>query len=220
MSNLEIDLSNESIELFYRKNRGRAQLIVIILHMAEINFKWVSDYVLSDLIKEDFLPFYQVPVLIDHEKDLKIAQSCAIVRYLSLKYGFYPTDSAKEIALNEQMMEEHVDMYNLIRNTNASKSVEGWIDLEKNSIPKHLNFCEKILSEIKPTDQYPFFSRSERPMMGDLAIFSILNFINELFPEMLKGYSELSKYYQVFLGIPQIQRYLQLDLPIYFVRPV
>jgi len=189
--------------------------------MAQVEFDWTCDYVLVDLVNSNILPFNQVPMLIDRETGIKLVQSCAIVRYLSHKYGFYPgMDHPKELAINEQMMEQHVDMYNAIRNTNAEKSVEGWRNLVNNVIPKHLRFCEKILSDIGPTDQYPFFSRSTSPKMGDLAIFSILNFIIELFPGMICGYPLLNQFYQTCSKIPQIAQYLSLNLPIYFVNPL
>ena len=102
---------DKPIELIYRKNRGRSQLIVLILYMAEVNFEWTSQYIQSDLIRQGLLPFNQVPLLIDREQNIIIAQSCAIVRYLAQKYDLYPSRNClKEIAINEQMMEQHVDM--------------------------------------------------------------------------------------------------------------
>jgi len=150
-------------------------------------------------------PFGQLPYLIDG--NVKIGQSLAIARYVSRKGGLQG-DTDADFAISEQLLEEHGDIYNVLAKAQyADNKPEAWKNAWETSIPNHLGFLEKILNG----DHF-----GSKLTAGDVAVFSILNTIIDLKPEILKNYPKLQAHYTRFATNPLLAKYLGSGIGIYF----
>ena len=86
------------MKLVYFDAYGFAEPMRMLLNHAKVEFEDVrvarDDWPKYKADHIDELEFGQVPVLYDGGKQLN--QSASILRYLSVKYGYYPTDAYEQ----------------------------------------------------------------------------------------------------------------------------
>jgi glutathione S-transferase P len=151
-------------------------------------------------------PFGQVPVL--HDGDFHLAQSNAILRYVSRKYGFYGNND-KEAALidmiNDQQEDVRLTYYYFIYNDYDKPT--GREDYIK-SLPTHLAPFEKFLGE---NNGGTGFFVGDKISFADYNIFDLLDIFEVLSPNILDGFPKLKGFYSRIASRDKIAKHRSTD---------
>lgn len=195
----------EKFVLYYFDARGKAELIRLIFAYLGIEYTDKRFGVNGDAFAEfkDFknekeIPFNQVPIL--EINDLILAQSQAIVRYLSKKY---------KISGNNELNEFYADMifcgvqdiHYKFNNTNLFKQNETTFLNEE--LPKWSGYFEKLL---KKNNGKVFVGNDIT--YADLAVFNLYDDIETKFPNILKNFPLLKEHNAFISNIPNIKNYI------------
>lgn len=195
----------DNIVLYYFDARGKAELIRLIFAYMGVKYDDKRFGVNGDAFvefkhfkKEKEIPFNQVPVL--EINNLILAQSQAIVRYLSKKY---------KINGNSELNEFYADMifcgvqdiHYKFTNTNLFKQNETTFLNEE--IPKWSGYFEKLLEK----NNKHFFVGNELTY-ADLAVFNLYDDIESKYPNILKNFPLLKAHNEFISNIPNIKNYI------------
>eukprot|EP00048_Salpingoeca_helianthica_P014648 m.222784 g.222784 ORF g.222784 m.222784 type:complete len:197 (-) comp16101_c0_seq1:112-702(-) len=190
--------------LHYWGFKARAHLPVLVAAFAEQPLNWNKTPEWPGM--KDKTPFGQLPYLEDG--DVKIAQSMAIARYLARKYKL-DGETLTEFAASEQLVEESTDLYTLTAKANyAPDKAAAYAKLFAEDVPRHLAFLEKLLHGTTFTGKV---------LLGDLAVFAILNTLVDLEPTALDKTPKVKAFYDHVLAIPSINAAVSA-VPAYFKR--
>ncbi|XP_045460007.1 glutathione S-transferase theta-1 [Harmonia axyridis] len=104
-----------SLKLFYDLLSQPSRAMYILLKVSKVPFESCPVNLrggehLSEEFREKFNRFRQVPFI--HDKDLKLSESVAIVRYISREYGLgdlYPSDSREQALVDEYLEWQHTN---------------------------------------------------------------------------------------------------------------
>ncbi|VWU52299.1 glutathione S-transferase, putative [Hepatocystis sp. ex Piliocolobus tephrosceles] len=196
---------SENIVLYYFDARGKAELIRLIfaylgIKYTDKRFGQHGDAFLEfkKFKEEKETPFNQVPVL--EIGDLILAQSQAIVRYLSKKYN---------ISGNNELNEFYADMiycgvqdiHHKFNNTNLFKENETTFLNEE--LPKWSGYFEKLLKK----NNTNYFVGNELTY-ADLAVFNLYDDIEIKYPNSLNKFPLLKEHTELISNLPNIKNYI------------
>lgn len=188
----------------YFKCRGRAQALRYLavdndLELGEDPFD-ESDW---PALKPK-TPLGQAPVL--HDGDLHLAQSNAILRYVSRKHGFYGTND-REAGLIDMINDQQEDVrqtyFYFIYNEFETKK-EEFIK----SLPAHLAIFEKFLGQNKGGAG---FVVGDKISFADYNIFDLLDNLQILSPTILDGFPKLKGFHSRIASRDKIAKYRSTD---------
>lgn len=121
---------------------------------------------------------------------------------------FLPLHSDAEYGNSEQLVEESTDIYNLIVKANYSADkAAGYKAFFSEQLPKHLEHLEKLVAHGNLFNS--------KVLLGDLAVFAVLDTIMDLNNGILEGYPKLAAFYAHVKAIPSIAAAIN-GLPAYF----
>ena len=159
------------ITLHYFDVLARGEPLRIILTYAGVEF---TDHRIpfeewGALKTSNFAEFGQLPALdIDGER---LVQSQSMVRYVSQKYGFYPSD-IKEIYQVESICDLKEDIYNALVTNLYKNNVEALEKFATETAPQVLGYLNKRLE--KNHDGEGFFV-GDRITIADFQVFQIVH---------------------------------------------
>ncbi len=142
-------MTSPAYKLIYFPIEGRAEFTRLLFRYANVEFE---DFTFPreswPALKQDpKIKFGQVPVLEINGKS--VAQSSAINRYLSQKFGFLPTDPEAALPIEElyafitsDLADKH-SAANVIKDPEAQEEYRK--DFFENLLPKKLAYLERIL---------------------------------------------------------------------------
>jgi len=150
------------------------------------------------------LDFPNLPYLIDTDAGIKMTQSRAILRYVSRKYGFEPSNE-KDLVAAEMTSEAFLDLkdafVDICYNSKFHSLKEEYLN---KTAPEHLNRLEKYFSSHVSNDG---FLCGQKLVFADFIIFETLEGNIILESSILDKYPHLKSYHQRFSKIPQIAAY-------------
>ncbi|XP_046853680.1 glutathione S-transferase P 1-like [Xenia sp. Carnegie-2017] len=206
--------ANRRYKLSYFPVRARAEPIRIILSLAGVDWednRNLGGKDITALNEEGIPPFGQLPIL--EFDDVILAQSMAILRFLSREHGFVP-ESSLEIAIADSIVDQIQDCVLeavkpcYIKDPKEVEKMEQ--DLNDNYYPPNLSYFEKIFQKNCKGKTYFF---GEKVTYADINFFCFVNgFIlsGQLeVPPMLANYPGLTKTYTAMLNEPKLQNYLK-----------
>lgn len=195
----------DNIVLYYFDARGKAELIRLIFAYMGIKYTDKRFGVNGDAFvefknfkNEKEIPFNQVPVL--EINNLILAQSQAIVRYLSKKYKICGDSELNEFYA-DMIFCGVQDIHYKFTNTNLFKQNETTFLNEE--IPKWSGYFEKLLEK----NNKKFFVGNELTY-ADLAIFNLYDDIESKYPNILKNFPLLKAHTEFISNIPNIKNYI------------
>eukprot|EP01101_Sappina_pedata_P013639 TRINITY_DN98_c0_g2_i1.p1 TRINITY_DN98_c0_g2~~TRINITY_DN98_c0_g2_i1.p1 ORF type:complete len:209 (-),score=117.14 TRINITY_DN98_c0_g2_i1:95-688(-) len=192
--------------LFYFNVKARAHLVVALLEVGNIPYRWERNFDWQTL--KPTTTFGQLPFI---EIDgIEIAQSNAIARYIGKKANL--EGEGKDYAISEMLIEEQNDILTILARANKSDDIAG--ELKKAlevEIPKHFGFLEKLLAH-----GGEFFG--SKLTTGDVAIWSIVNIVIDVDPAALDKFNKLKAFYGRIEALAPIQKYLQFAPPTFIKR--
>ena len=207
-------MATPTYRLIYFPIEGRAELTRLLFRYSGVEFE---DYGLPrenwPTLKQDpKIKFGQVPILEISGKP--VAQSSAIVRYLSQKFGYLPTDPDAALPIEELYAFITSDLgdknstANVIKDPEAQEAYRK--DYFENQLPRRLAYLERILE-----------GNTTGFLVGDkitLADFALIDFAqkvlyNKNFGDRAKPTLEklpnLTGYLQKRFGDPKYKAYLE-----------
>lgn len=192
--------------MFYFGVKARGQLPALIADVGGLNFNWISDLDWPGM--KDKTPFGQLPYLEDG--DVKMGQSMAIARYLAKKAGLQG-DNDKDFAMSEQLIEESNDIYTVLARAKYSPDdkTEAWNNALQVTIPQHFAQLENLLHG-------DYFG--SKLLVGDLAVYSIINIILDLDSHVLDKTPRLKAFYERMNGDSRLAKFKNRNIPLYFTR--
>eukprot|EP01087_Luapelamoeba_hula_P014546 TRINITY_DN427_c0_g1_i1.p1 TRINITY_DN427_c0_g1~~TRINITY_DN427_c0_g1_i1.p1 ORF type:complete len:206 (-),score=45.49 TRINITY_DN427_c0_g1_i1:70-687(-) len=201
--------SSSGINFYYFGIRARGQLTVLALEQGNVPYTWTRQFEWPGSLKAE-TPFGQLPYLVDG--DVKVAQSMATARYAARKGNLLGSNDA-EFAASEQLVEEHNDIFSLITDAAHSSDKAAGYNTAFTKFPAHLTAVEKLLGD------KDYITGASSPLLGDLAIWSVLNIALDLEPEVLANFPKLKAFYARVSALPKIDAYIKANYPQYFKRP-
>lgn len=200
-----------SLTLYFLPLRAQAEPIRMILHHGNICYEDIT-ISMADWpqfkLNPAFAPFGQLPILKLPSGEI-IAQSGAIIRYVSKLAGIYPSDPIA--AARADMIYEFTQELNMINpllnfwptNTDAwSNNCNVYFE----TLPRHLEVARRLLG-----DQDYFGGDS--PHHGDFAMFHVFESCVAVNPTCLDQYPTLKLYLQRMLNLQTIGSFLVGRLP-------
>eukprot|EP00596_Hydrurales_sp_CCMP1899_P007409 CAMPEP_0119040700 /NCGR_PEP_ID=MMETSP1177-20130426/10713_1 /TAXON_ID=2985 /ORGANISM="Ochromonas sp, Strain CCMP1899" /LENGTH=182 /DNA_ID=CAMNT_0007006011 /DNA_START=129 /DNA_END=677 /DNA_ORIENTATION=- len=141
------------------------------------------------------LPFGQLPYLVDG--DVKLAQSMAILHYLSKKGGLQG-DTDASYAVSEMFIEEANDIFSMVNkaNTSPDKTV-GYANLYADDGPlqKQLGFLEKMHN-----GDGPYFNNQEKQFAGAYTLGAVFDILVHLEPSALDSFPKMKLFYTTIIA--------------------
>ncbi|XP_046864112.1 glutathione S-transferase 1-like isoform X1 [Xenia sp. Carnegie-2017] len=166
--------ANRRYKLSYFPLRARAEPIRIILSLAGVDWednRNLNDEDLVALNEDGIPPFGQLPIL--EFDDVILAQSMAILRFLSREHGFMP-ETSLEIALADGIVDQIQDCVLKVIKMWFTKSPEKEKvkqDLNDNYFPKNMSYFEKMFQ--KNCKEHTYFF-GEKVTYADINFFVLL----------------------------------------------
>ncbi|WAR06946.1 GSTP1-like protein [Mya arenaria] len=189
------------IQLYYFQLRGRAQAIRYLLidnglEYEEINVgpEWATKWKAET-------PFGQCPMIKDG--DLKLAQSCAILRYFGRKAGIDPSDLVS--AARVDMINDHEED---IRNAYVKLIYQNY-DAGKADFVKDAAAKVKFLEDLFKAGGNEFIL--SKISWADYNLFDLLDILCILSPGFLDQSPSLKAYYDRIAARPAIKAFRESD---------
>ncbi|XP_052808497.1 glutathione S-transferase P-like [Mya arenaria] len=189
------------IQLFYFPLRGRAQSIRYLLldnglEYEEINVgpEWATKWKAET-------PFGQCPMIQDG--DLKLAQSCAILRYLGRKAGIDPSDLVS--AARVDMINDHEED---IRNTYVKLIYQNY-ETGKADFVKDASTKVKYLEDMFKAGGNEFIL--SKISWADYQLFDLLDILCILSPGFLDQSPSLKAFYDRIAARPAIKAFRETE---------
>ena len=196
-----------TLKLTYFDFKGRAEPSRLALHIGGVAFE---DERLS---REQFgqikasLPFQQVPILTVDGK--VVAQSEAILRYVGILSGLYPSNDAFQALLIDQVVFEISDIFQLLQPSFKEQDLEKKLGLRKSLVdvdfPKHL----KALNNVIGTYGSGSFAVGKSLSIADLMVFAFgsqmkSGIMDGIPTTVFDSYSNIVKVYETVLKHPKV----------------
>eukprot|EP01097_Dermamoeba_algensis_P008386 TRINITY_DN5589_c0_g1_i1.p1 TRINITY_DN5589_c0_g1~~TRINITY_DN5589_c0_g1_i1.p1 ORF type:complete len:201 (-),score=63.31 TRINITY_DN5589_c0_g1_i1:29-631(-) len=192
-------------KLYYWPIKARAELPLLILEYAGAKYEWEKNPDWPAM--KDKTNFGQLPFV--EEGPLKLSQSMAIARYFARKHKL-DGENLTEIAVSEQLIEEQTDIYTVLAKANqAPNKHEAWKNAFETELPKHYGYLEKLIPEGKKTF-------TGRVLIGDLAVFSVFNIVQDLKADHLDKFPKLKAFFEHLKNEEGVKRFLALGSGVYF----
>eukprot|EP01012_Entosiphon_sulcatum_P067042 TRINITY_DN9654_c0_g1_i1.p1 TRINITY_DN9654_c0_g1~~TRINITY_DN9654_c0_g1_i1.p1 ORF type:complete len:1004 (+),score=206.33 TRINITY_DN9654_c0_g1_i1:30-3014(+) len=150
-------------------------------------------------IRKPNTPFGQLPVLKDGA--ITIGDTTAIVKYLGNKLGMNGQGDRSEWYLTKAM--EISDLFREVVLSADRKIALSTLFSEK--LPPQLEIVENRLKE----DGVP--SGRQPLTIGDIALFSTLDFVYDLEPQKLEQYSTAHQFYKATLSRPSVEKFFKAN---------
>eukprot|EP01096_Ripella_sp_DP13-Kostka_P006076 TRINITY_DN2146_c0_g1_i1.p1 TRINITY_DN2146_c0_g1~~TRINITY_DN2146_c0_g1_i1.p1 ORF type:complete len:214 (-),score=110.54 TRINITY_DN2146_c0_g1_i1:86-682(-) len=193
-------------KIYYWPIKARAQFAILLAAYAQQPLDWEKNPDWPAFKSQT--NFGQLPHLVDG--DLKISQSNAIARYLSRKFGLQG-DSDADFAISEQLIEETVDIFNdLVKTRLAADKAAAFVTFFETDLPKHFGYLEAFLPSAS--------GFASKITAGDIAIFSAINIILDVGPNVLDNFPKLKAFYEGLSQNAGIKSYLDQNIPAAFKR--
>ncbi|KAL9651353.1 hypothetical protein ABK040_001305 [Willaertia magna] len=197
----------EKPRLTYFSSRGKAEIIRLVLHAANVDFEDIGVGIwhpinktqeFKDLVSSNQLTFDALPLF--QNKEISLVQSSSILRYVSKKYGLMGT-TIEEEALIDQFMEGISDIYdclkspfvisypvaNNINNTDNSGMTEVNDSLIEGKIEKVLKErLPKIFGQFERALQGKTYLANEKLSVADIWLFYIIDNLIEVLGDDVK----------------------------------
>ncbi|CRH03949.1 glutathione S-transferase, putative [Plasmodium relictum] len=195
----------ENIVLYYFDARGKAELIRLIF--AYLGIEYIDKRFgengdafveFKNFKKEKEIPFNQVPIL--EINNLILAQSQAIVRYLSKKYKISGDNELHEFYA-DMIFCGVQDIHYKFNNTNLFKQNETTFLNEE--LPKWSGYFEKLLKKNNTN-----YFVGNNLTYADLAVFNLYDDIESKYPNSLKNFPLLKTHNEFISNIPNIKNYI------------
>ncbi|SOV82760.1 glutathione S-transferase [Plasmodium reichenowi] len=201
----------DNIVLYYFDARGKAELIRLIFAYLGIEYTDKRFGVNGDAFvefknfkKEKDTPFEQVPIL--QIGDLILAQSQAIVRYLSKKYNICGESELNEFYA-DMIFCGVQDIHYKFNNTNLFKQNETTFLNE--DLPKWSGYFEKLLKKNHTNNNNgKYYFVGNNLTYADLAVFNLYDDIETKYPSSLKNFPLLKAHNEFISNLPNIKNYI------------
>jgi glutathione S-transferase len=215
--------------LIYFPTRGRAELIRLILAEAGVDFDEhpvISNGQPMNGLPTDFtqlkasglLPFQAVPVW-EEPDGFRLAQSLAIARYLSRKYGLLGS-SAREEAQIDQVLGMYDDIRPEVRRLVTAAPAERLAtrsELNTVTLPRWLENMDRLL---KSNDDGIGFVVGKSFSVADLAFWYLLELIRDNgFGALIDKHPRLVAYADRIGKRPSVYKWVTSDRRAKFVPP-
>jgi len=197
------------LKLHYWGVRSRGQPAVLIALYGDLPLEWNKEPNWPGDLKAQ-TPFGQLPFLEDGH--VKVGQSAAIARYLARKAKLEgSTDAA--FATSEQLFEEAADIFTILGKASSEKDKNAAFDKAfAETLPTHFQNLEKLIGE------NGHFTSEHKLVAGEIALFSVLNFSQDLSKESLDNTPKLKKFYETTLAEPKFKEYFAQNISGYLKR--
>jgi len=147
--------------------------------------------------------FGQLPVLNDGVN--WISQSGAIIRYLGRKWG-KQGNNKKDLTMSDCLIEESNDLVKIIIKAKfkGENTKQAW-DEALGKLPKHWTNLEKIMTGTKFGSEV---------LVGDMALFAIINTIYDSDPDTLNNHPNLKEWYDGIAKNDNVKALLEDSVPL------
>jgi len=151
--------------------------------------------------------FDQLPVL--NDGDNWISQSGAIIRYLGRKWG-KQGNNKKDLTMSDCLIEESNDLIKIIADAKfkGGNTKQAW-DEALGKLPKHWTNLEKFMTGTKFGSEV---------LVGDMALFAIINIIYDSDPDTLNNQPNLKEWYEGIANNDNVKAFLEDCVP-FLKRP-
>tara|TARA_R110002050_G_scaffold294634_1_gene452626 strand:+ start:517 stop:1143 length:627 start_codon:yes stop_codon:yes gene_type:complete len=189
-----------AVTLVYWDLVARATPAYFTAALANVEIHWDSATANTWPADKPNAPFGQLPYIKDG--DVTIAQSGALIRYLSRKGGIQG-DSLATYGLAESLVEETADLFNAIAKAKYDDNpLKAFTTFFEETLPVHLNYLIKLLSG-------PFFG-GQVALYGDAALYGLFYILSRLneekFKAALAAVPALQQWYTAFGKIDVIEK--------------
>merc|ERR1712100_234605 len=202
--------STMSLRLVYWNVRARGWAPMLIAAAGGLDMKLDDATANTWPAPKDQMPFGQLPVLYDG--DLKIAQSMAIVNYLSRKAKLEGSNDA-EFARSQMLAMESNDLWN-----DAVKAQYAGDDAAKKAAWDALFKADGPLQQQLELLEKNFFNKPAPLTGGEIALFAVLNMLKELEPTLLDSRPAVKAWYEGLAKHEKLAPLLASPPPSYLKR--
>ena len=137
-------VNNEKPRFVYWGLNARAQMSMLMLRSANVEYIWDTDTANTWPEPKDRMPFGQLPVL--YHNDLVIAQSRTIARYCAKLANIWP-ENLEENVIADMLMEQAEDIFTLFAKAKYSGDEDAqrsaWQEVKATKLPVKLNSLVK-----------------------------------------------------------------------------
>eukprot|EP01098_Paradermamoeba_levis_P008566 TRINITY_DN354_c0_g1_i1.p1 TRINITY_DN354_c0_g1~~TRINITY_DN354_c0_g1_i1.p1 ORF type:complete len:219 (-),score=74.54 TRINITY_DN354_c0_g1_i1:102-758(-) len=187
-------MSAKPVRIVYWKIPGRASSPYVFLAAGGVQVVF-DDEPAEKETYQSFAPFGQLPVLIDEEKGVTLAQSAAIAVYSARRAGLDAGDCSVASAQNLQFIELEAELTQFVSKALYHKGTpaevqEAWADALKKVVVK-LERVAKMLSS-------PWLSHATSPSAADYAFGTTFWLLSQpaLWPELAGQFPTLADHFK------------------------
>jgi glutathione S-transferase len=197
-------VNNEKPRFVYWGLNARAQMSMLMLRSANVEYIWDTDTANTWPEPKDRMPFGQLPVL--YHNDLVVAQSRTIARYCAKLANIWP-ENLEENVTADMLMEQAEDIFTLFAKAKYSGDEDAqrsaWQEVKATKLPVKLNSLVKLLGDKN------YFSGNNYHA-GDIAVFSTLYLMVQAgLGDVLSQYPTLQAHYDNVMQLGSVKAFVE-----------
>lgn len=207
-------VNNEKPRFVYWGLNARAQMSMLMLRSANIDYVWDMDTANTWPSPKDQMPFGQLPALFHN--GLMVAQSGTIARYCAKLANIWPANIEKNVKA-DMLMEHSEDIFTLFAKAKYAGDDDAqrsaWQEVKSTKLPQKLNYLVNLLSD------KTFFS-GDNYHAGDVAIFSTMYLMVQAgLGDVLSQYPTLQAHYDTVMQLGSVKAFVEEGDKAYFKVP-
>lgn len=204
-------MNENRLKLIYSEDRGKADLIKLILAYSNQSYEDFKIKPAELNYYKSFMPFEQLPVLIIDDK-IRIAQMTTIARFLAKKFNLIGSGDV-ETALCDMVVEQIRECSDLaaqiIQEIDSNKKKVLGQRYLNDVLPKTLSEFEKMLNLNGSSSIV-----GNQLTWADLALANSLTWLDEFTARLLINYPLVKKHNEYIMSIPSVSDWFKSQKPL------